>query len=55
MADQSVIALATELTGQTRQSDSDWNKAESIAQALANSLRVKNSEQRFLPHTLYQV
>lgn len=44
MADPSIIALATELTGQTRQSDADWNKLEATAQALANSLRVKNSD-----------
>lgn len=44
MADPSVIALATELTGQTRLSDADWNKVEATAQALANALRVKNSK-----------
>jgi len=43
MADPGVIALATELTGQTRLSDADWNKVEATAQALANALRVKNS------------
>ncbi len=47
MADPSIIALATELAGQTRQSDADWNRLEATAQALANSLRVKNSA-RFL-------
>ncbi|KAH9001031.1 hypothetical protein EDB92DRAFT_2078658 [Lactarius akahatsu] len=44
MADPSIIALATELAGQTRQSDADWNRLEATAQALANSLRVKNSD-----------
>ncbi|KAI0256929.1 hypothetical protein BJV78DRAFT_1168039 [Lactifluus subvellereus] len=44
MADPSVIALATELTGQTRLSDTDWKKVEVTAQALANSLRVKNND-----------
>lgn len=43
MADPGVIALATELTGQTRLSDADWNKVEATAQALANALRVKNN------------
>ena len=43
MADPGVIALAAELTGQTRLSDADWNKVEATAQALANALRVKNS------------
>lgn len=43
MADPGVIALAIELTGQTRLSDADWNKVEATAQALANALRVKNS------------
>ena len=43
MSDPGVIALATELTGQTRLSDADWNKVEATAQALANALRVKNS------------
>jgi hypothetical protein len=43
MADPDVIALAAELTGQTRLSDADWNKVEATAQALANALRVKNS------------
>jgi hypothetical protein len=43
MADPGVIALATELTGQTRLSDADWNKVEANTQALANALRVKNS------------
>lgn len=43
MADPGVIALATELTGQTRLSDADWNKVEATAQALASALRVKNS------------
>jgi hypothetical protein len=43
MADPDVTALATELTGQTRLSDADWNKVEANAQALANALRVKNS------------
>lgn len=38
-----VIALATELTGQTRLSDADWNKVEATAQALANALRTKSS------------
>lgn len=47
MADPGVIALAAELTGQTRLSDADWNKVEATAQALANALRVKNSA-RFL-------
>jgi hypothetical protein len=42
MADPSVLELATELIGQTRLSDADWNKVETTAQALANSLRVKN-------------
>jgi hypothetical protein len=40
-----VTALATELTGQTRLSDADWNKVEATAQALANALRVKSSTQ----------
>ncbi|KAI9446202.1 hypothetical protein H4582DRAFT_2164133 [Lactarius indigo] len=44
MADPNIIALATELAGQTRQSDADWNRLEATAQALANSLRVKNSD-----------
>lgn len=43
MADPGVIALAADLTGQTRLSDADWNKVEVTAQTLANSLRVKNS------------
>jgi hypothetical protein len=47
MADPSIIELATELTGQTRHSDADWNKLQTTAQALADSLRVKNSA-RFL-------
>lgn len=47
MADPNIIALATDLTAQTRHSDADWNKLEATAQALANSLRVKNSA-RFL-------
>jgi hypothetical protein len=38
-----VIAVATELTGQTRLSDADWNKVEATAQTLANALRVKSS------------
>ncbi|KAI0306358.1 hypothetical protein B0F90DRAFT_1808081 [Multifurca ochricompacta] len=42
MADSGILALAAELIGQTRQSDADWNKLEGTAQALANSLRVKN-------------
>ncbi|KAI0293104.1 hypothetical protein BC826DRAFT_1016962 [Russula brevipes] len=44
MADPSVLELATELIGQTRLSDADWNKVEATAQALANSLRVKNDD-----------
>jgi hypothetical protein len=48
MADPGVIALAAELTGQTRLSDADWNKVEGTAQALANALRVKNSARRLL-------
>jgi hypothetical protein len=44
MADPGVIALAAELTGQTRLSDADWNKVEGTAQALANALRVKNND-----------
>ncbi|KAI9459464.1 hypothetical protein BJY52DRAFT_1265847 [Lactarius psammicola] len=44
MADPRIITLATELAGQTRQSDADWNRLEATAQALANSLRVKNSD-----------
>ncbi|KAF8266452.1 hypothetical protein EI94DRAFT_1830630 [Lactarius quietus] len=44
MADPSIIALATELTGQTRHSDADWNKLQATAQALADSLRVKSSD-----------
>jgi hypothetical protein len=47
MADPGVIALATELTGQTRLSDADWNKVEATSQALANALRVKNSGHLF--------
>jgi hypothetical protein len=47
MADPGVIALATELTGQSRLSDADWNKVEATAQALANALRVKNSAHLF--------
>jgi hypothetical protein len=50
MADPGVIALAAELTGQTRLSDADWNKVEATAQALANALRVKNSA-----HILFSV
>ncbi len=48
MADPSTIALATEFTAQTRHSDADWNRLEVTAQALANSLRVKNSARFFL-------
>jgi len=54
MADPAVITLAAELTGQTRQSDADWNKLESAAQALANSLRVKNSARFFVQCWLFQ-
>jgi len=48
MADPAVLALATELTRQTRLSDADWNKVESTAQALANSLRSRNSAGSFI-------
>jgi hypothetical protein len=48
MADPAVLALATELTEQTRLSDADWNKVETTAQALANSLRSRNSAISFV-------
>ena len=48
MADPSIIALAAELTRQTRHSDADWNKLQATAQALADSLRVKNSARNLL-------
>jgi hypothetical protein len=48
MADPAVVALATELTNQTRLSDADWNKVETTAQALANSLRSRNSACSFI-------
>ncbi|KAI0273370.1 hypothetical protein BC834DRAFT_853485 [Gloeopeniophorella convolvens] len=44
MADPSILALAAELAGQPRLSDADWSKVEATAQALANSLRTKNSD-----------
>lgn len=44
MADPSIIALAAELTGQTRHTDADWNKLQATAQALADALRAKNSD-----------
>jgi hypothetical protein len=50
MADPSIVALAAELTGQTRLTDADWNKLQSTAQALADSLRVKNSTHFLLYH-----
>lgn len=50
MADPSIVALAAELTGQTRLTDADWNKLQSTAQALADSLRVKNSARFLLYH-----
>lgn len=48
MADPSIIALATELIGQTRHTDADWNKLQATAQALADALRVKNSARLLL-------
>jgi hypothetical protein len=48
MSDPAVVALATELTDQTRLSDADWNKVETTARALANSLRSRNSACSFI-------